>query len=82
MASSLVRVEMRGLVWSLAIFLMERKNVEMVIFVLFFATLFSLDLSRSKSEALPRGERIGTTGMQRKEQNKTMFSFLTFKIAS
>lgn len=58
----------------------------MLIFVLFFTTLFPLDLSPSKSEALPRGE-LGLVQLECKEKGtvrikQSMFSFLTFKIAS
>lgn len=43
-----------GVVTSTLVFLIE--NLEMLIFALLFATLFPLDLSPSKSEALPSGE--------------------------
>lgn len=55
-----------------AVFLTEREYLEMLIFVLFFAILFPLDLSPSKSEALPGGE-LGLVHRECGEkQNKTV----------
>lgn len=74
-ASSLVRVKMRGLVWSLAIFLTERKNVEMVISVLFFATLFHLTfLVVSQRPCLEEKGLVHRNAEKETEQNNVQFS--------
>ena len=71
---------------NVVVFLTETEYLELLIFVLFFATLFPLDLFPSKSEALP-GRELGLVQPECKEKEtvrikQSMFSFLTFKIAS
>lgn len=62
---------------NVAVFLMGREYLEMLISVLFFATVFPLDLSPSKSEALPGGE-LGLVHQECKENETVNVQFSDF----